>query len=124
MMMRECLLEYGLFVVGPCCTLNETVTAASGEFDCAILDLNLGGELVYPVARVLAERGVPFAFVTGYGRESIANQFSDVPILQKPITRESLENCLREMLEPRSSAPAAKRSKDESAHGSPSALSA
>jgi CheY-like chemotaxis protein len=98
MMMREFLLEYGLFVVGPCCTAGEALAAAGSDFDCAILDLNLGGESVYPVATALAERKVPFAFVTGYGRESLDGRFADVPILQKPITRENLESCLRDML--------------------------
>jgi PAS domain S-box-containing protein len=101
MMMREFLLEYGVFVVGPCCTLSETLAAANTEFDCAILDLNLGGESVYSVASALAERNVPFAFVTGYGRESLDGRFENVPILQKPITRESLEICLRDMLQQR-----------------------
>jgi PAS domain S-box-containing protein len=101
MMMREFLIEYGVFVVGPCCTLSETLAAANTEFDCAILDLNLGGESVYSVASALAERNVPFAFVTGYGRESLDGRFENVPILQKPITRESLEICLRDMLQQR-----------------------
>ncbi len=98
MMMREFLLEYGVFVVGPCCTLSETLAAAMGEFDCAILDLNLGGETVYPVASMLAKRNIPFAFVTGYGRESIDRQFAVAPIMQKPITRDSLGKYLAEML--------------------------
>ena len=105
MMMREFLVEYGLFVVGPCCTVDGNAGGGGSEteFDCAILDLNLGGESVYPVASMLAERNVPFAFVTGYGRESLDGRFENVPILQKPITRESLETCLDELLgsEPR-----------------------
>jgi CheY-like chemotaxis protein len=98
MMMRDILLDYGLFVVGPCCTVSEALAAAAGEFDCAILDLNLGGEPVYPVAMALAERKVPFAFVTGYGRESIDSRFDGAPILQKPVVREGLEQFLREVL--------------------------
>lgn len=94
MMMREFLVEYGLFVVGPCCSLKETEAAAADRFDCAILDLNLGGDSAYPVADVLIARGVPIAFVTGYGRESVDERFRDVPILQKPITRENLVSCL------------------------------
>lgn len=100
MMMREFLVDYGLFVVGPCCTVNEALGASAAEFDCAILDLNLGGESIYPVASKLGERNIPFAFVTGYGRESIDSRFVDAPILQKPVTREGLENCLRGMLAP------------------------
>ena len=98
MMMREFLLDLGLFVVGPCCTSSEALAAAESEFDCAILDLNLGGESAYPVASLLARRKIAFAFVTGYGRESVDARFANVPILQKPITRESLENCLRGLL--------------------------
>jgi len=98
MMMREILSEHGLFAIGPCCSVGEALAAARGEFDCAILDLNLGGESVYPVAASLVERNVPFAFVTGYGRESIDAKFSHVPVLQKPITRESLESYLRATL--------------------------
>lgn len=97
-MMRELLSEYGMFVVGPCCSLKEALAEASAEFDAAFLDLNLGGELVYPVAASLAERGIPFVFVTGYGRESIDQGFEQVPILQKPVTRENLEKQLAGML--------------------------
>lgn len=98
MMMRGFLLELGLFVVGPCCTVKEALAAAAGEFDCAILDLNLGGEMVYPVASLLAERNVPFAFATGYGHESVDRRFENVAILQKPITREGLEGYLSNTL--------------------------
>ena len=103
MMMREILSEHGLFAVGPCCTVAEALAASGGEFDCAILDLNLGGDSVYPVAASLVERNIPFAFVTGYGRESIDSKFAQVPVLQKPITREGLEGYLRATLgsEPR-----------------------
>jgi PAS domain S-box-containing protein len=101
MMMREFLVDYGLFVVGPCCSLKETTAAAVDKFDCAILDLNLRGESVYPVADVLTARGVPIAFVTGYGRESVDARFCDVPVLQKPITRRNMEDCLRDLLDSR-----------------------
>jgi two-component sensor histidine kinase/DNA-binding response OmpR family regulator len=105
MMMRDILLDYGLFVVGPCCSLGEAMAAAAaGSFDCAILDLNLGGESVYPVASALRTAGVPFAFVTGYGRESIDERFAEVPILQKPIERTRLEIYLDETLGARVSA--------------------
>ena len=56
------------------------------------LDINLNGELVYPVAAALVERGVPIVFVTGYGAESIDRQFSQIPVLQKPIERQVLES--------------------------------
>ena len=98
MMMREILSEHGLFVVGPCCSVAEALAAAAGDFDCAILDLNLSGEPVYPVAASLVDRSIPFAFATGYGRESVDAKFAHVPVLQKPITREGLESYLRATL--------------------------
>jgi len=121
MMMREFLLDYGLFVIGPCCTVNEALAAAAADFDCAILDLNLGGESIYPIASMLGERNVPFAFVTGYGRESIDGRFASTPVLQKPITRESLEGCLRDMLAPQAMAAGARV---QNASNPPSALTA
>jgi len=93
MMMRDILLELGLSVAGPFCTPAEAVAAARDDgVDAAILDVNLGGELIYPVADTLAARGVPFVFVTGYGAESIDGRFAHVPILQKPIERQVLQH--------------------------------
>lgn len=98
MMMRELLTDRGLFVVGPCCSLSEAMVVAADNVDCAILDVHLGGEYVYPVASMLRELNVPFAFVSGYGRESIDARFQDVFILQKPVTREGLERYLANVL--------------------------
>jgi PAS domain S-box-containing protein len=106
MMMRDLLVEYGLFVIGPCCSLKEAAAAVDEKLDGAVLDLNLGNEPVYPVADALAARGVPVVFVTGYGRESIDVRFRDFPILQKPVRREDLESCLRDLLQPRTMATA------------------
>src|SRR5436189_5105603 len=52
--------------------------------DLAVLDVNLGGELVYPVAERLRASGVPFVFTTGYGASGIAAEWKGAPILQKP----------------------------------------
>jgi PAS domain S-box-containing protein len=98
MMMRELLTEHGLFVVGPCCSVREALAATGDDLDCAILDVHLGAEYVYPVASALQTLNVPFAFVSGYGRESIDSKFQDVYILQKPVTREGLERYLARVL--------------------------
>jgi PAS domain S-box-containing protein len=93
MMMRDILLELGLSVAGPFCTPAEAFAAARDDgVDAAILDVNIGGELIYPVADTLAARGVPFVFVTGYGAESIDGRYAHVPILQKPIERQVLQH--------------------------------
>ena len=92
MMMKDTLTELGFQVVGPYSTMKAATAAANSEhFDGAILDVNLAGELVYPLADVVARRNVPFVFVTGYGADGIDRRYSDVPILQKPIERQKLE---------------------------------
>ena len=67
---------------------------AGGEADGALLDVNLGGEAVWPVADALAARGVRFAFTTGYGQLS-EPRFRQAPLLGKPIKGERLKEVLR-----------------------------
>jgi CheY-like chemotaxis protein len=67
-----------------------------GDADVALLDVNLGGEAVFPVADALKARGVPYAFSTGYG-EGHDPRFSEAPLLGKPILAERLEQVLRDL---------------------------
>jgi PAS domain S-box-containing protein len=92
MMMRDMLTELGFTVVGPFSRLAEAMIAAvHEEIDAGIIDVNLGGEFVYPVADVLVARQIPFVFVTGYGVESIDSRFGYVPIVKKPVQRQALQ---------------------------------
>jgi CheY-like chemotaxis protein len=92
MMIQEFLREYGRAVVGPISTASEAlVTAQAGDFDGAILDINLGDGMAYPVAEILSARGVPFVFLTGYEADTVDERFSQVPVLQKPIERQMLQ---------------------------------
>jgi PAS domain S-box-containing protein len=92
MMIQDSLGEFGFQVIGPISTASDALAAArDSHFDAAVLDINLGDGLVYTVAEILAKRGVPFVFVTGYDAESIDGRFSGVPILQKPIERDALQ---------------------------------
>ena len=92
MVVAESLTELGYSVVGPYSRASAAMAAIKeDEIDVAILDVNLGGELVYPLAEALTMRAVPFIFVTGYGAESIDRRFANVPILQKPIERQTLQ---------------------------------
>jgi PAS domain S-box-containing protein len=91
-MIQECMTELGFQIVGPVCTASDALAAAKdGDFDAAILDINLGDGLVYQVAEILAQRHVPFVFVTGYDAESVDSRFRDIPVLQKPVEREMLQ---------------------------------
>ena len=91
-MIQECMTELGFQIVGPVCTAFDALQAAKdGDFDAAILDINLGDGMVYQVAEILARRHVPFAFVTGYDADSVDSRFRDIPVLQKPVEREMLQ---------------------------------
>jgi two-component sensor histidine kinase/CheY-like chemotaxis protein len=91
MMMDQTLRELDLDVVGPFGTVHEALEAIEQEsVDAGILDINLGGEMAYPIARALQARKVPFVFMTGYGAETIAASFSGMRIFQKPLEREML----------------------------------
>jgi PAS domain S-box-containing protein len=92
MVLGDHLTELGFSVVGPHSRVADAIAAIKGEdIDAAVLDVNLGGELVYPVADLLATRGVPFIFVTGYGLESIDRRFANIHVLQKPVERDMLQ---------------------------------
>ena len=93
LVLADHLTEFGLSVVGPCASVAEATAAVeANDLDAAILDVNLGKELVYPVAELLAQRGVPFVFVTGYGPESIDTRFAHAAVLEKPVERDFLQN--------------------------------
>ena len=66
--------------------------------DLAVLDVNLRGEMVMPVAETLAAAHVPFAFATGYGRQGILADWSAYPLVQKPFGMTELEAALKEAL--------------------------
>ena len=92
MMIQECLTECGHSVIGPINRAADALSAAKdGDFDAAILDINLGDGMAYPIAEILAARGVPFVFLTGYDADTVDSRFGEVPILQKPIERQMLE---------------------------------
>ena len=57
-----------------------------GRIDAAILDVNLDGESVYPVADALRERGIPFVFSSGHAREALPDRFRDMPLVDKLVT--------------------------------------
>ncbi len=80
------LRQRGAEVLGPVGTVEEASRIVSGgELDCAILDMNLRGDMAYPVADRLAEAGIPFVIATGYNSASLPDRFSDVPRVEKPV---------------------------------------
>ncbi len=97
MLIEDMLCDLGCVVSGVAGTLSRGMALATDEdlaIDGAILDINLGGEKVYPVAEALAARHVPFIFSTGYGGVGVDKAFAHVPILAKPYDQEMLEQKL------------------------------
>jgi len=91
MAMSELVAELGMTVIGPFGNLGQAIAALKdNSVSAALLDINLAGELVYPLADRLMADKVPFAFVTGYGSESIDRRYANVRVLQKPIKRDAL----------------------------------
>src|SRR5215472_1043165 len=93
MMMKNALTDLGLAVMGPFVTVRDAMRALDNSpVDFAILDVNLGGEWVYPVADRLAKGGIPFVFVTGYGVDGLDGRFAHTPVFEKPIEPHVLES--------------------------------
>ena len=86
MMLADMLSAFGHKVDGPYSRFSDAMLAAkTSNLQAGILDVNLGGEKTYAVADILTDRKIPFAFVTGYGPDSIVSAFYHAPVLQKPI---------------------------------------
>jgi CheY-like chemotaxis protein len=99
MLLEDMLADLGYDVAAAVGTIAEaSELAAKGEFAAAILDVNLDGQEVYPVAQILAERGLPFVFVTGYGERNLPASYRDRPALQKPFQAEQLKAALDQIL--------------------------
>jgi len=91
----EALIELGIEPVGPASTLEQALAlaATANSLDAAVLDINLGGRLAVPVADVLAGRGVPMVFASGYGslpRDSLPDRHQSTPLLMKPVAAEAI----------------------------------
>jgi CheY-like chemotaxis protein len=99
MLLEDMLDDLGYAVTAAVGSLPEaSALAKSQDFDAAILDVNLDGQEVFPVADIVAERGLPFVFVTGYGGSGLPTQYRSRPTLQKPFQIEELNKTLSAVL--------------------------
>ena len=98
--LEDVLADLGCEVVAQAMRLDQALATASelGPVDVAILDVNIGGKPVFPVAEILKERGVPLVFATGYGREGLPPEWQDHAVIVKPYSLEDIERALTPLL--------------------------
>jgi len=100
-LIQDILEMAGCVVSGPIPRLTEAVDAAKVDAcDAAVLDVNLGGNRVFPVAEVLSHRHIPFIFVTGYGGGNLPEEHHSRPTLRKPFRNDELLNAISALINP------------------------
>lgn len=98
--LKETLTTSGAEVIGPLPSIEEALTTIQRDLsiDAAILDVNLRGEMIFPVADELRARGVPFTFVTGYNEWALPERFAQTPRLEKPVKGRQVHTALLTLL--------------------------
>ena len=99
MMVADMLEELGYTVAAESGEIDEAIRLAeSTEFDLAILDVNVNGKFISPVAEVIKARNRPFIFATGYGMQGLPEEYRGQPALQKPFQMETLARMIENTL--------------------------
>jgi len=101
--MQTLLEEQGATVLGPSASLEEarnTIAANMGSIDVAVLDVNLGGQFVFPIAAQLRREGIPLMFATAYADDErlFPEELKDAPRLAKPVLPNALIGHLKRLL--------------------------
>jgi DNA-binding response OmpR family regulator len=98
LLVQRTLEDAGATVVGPFPTLRRALDAVDAQKpDCAVLDVNLDIESVYPLADRLREGSVPFVLASGYDEEQLPERFADCPRLAKPYDIDKLASAVRRL---------------------------
>lgn len=107
LLLEDMVSDLGGEVIGPVAKFEQAMTMAlDADFDLAILDINLDGLVVYPIADVLRYYGIPFVFVTGYDSSVIPERYQHDCVLSKPFSPQSFSGVLGELFTGSSLAPA------------------
>ncbi len=94
----ETIEQWGGQVAGPVGRLSQAfVLLESNGLDGAVLDVSLDGDTSYPLADALAEKGIPFLFMTGYGSATLPERFAEKPRLTKPFSDLAAERLFQEV---------------------------
>ncbi|HAO40942.1 MAG: CheY-like chemotaxis protein [Afipia broomeae] len=99
MMVADMLEELGYTIAAEAGDIDEGVRLVQAtDFDIAILDVNVNGKVITPVAEAVQMSGKPFVFATGYGAQGLPEKFRDRPTLQKPFQIETLARTIETVL--------------------------
>jgi CheY-like chemotaxis protein len=94
-LIEDMLAELGCAVIDAVSSVGRGLErAAETEAQVAVLDVNLRGKTIFPVAKILRDRGIPIVFSTGYGAEGLEAEWKACPVIQKPFAVEGLEAVL------------------------------
>ncbi len=97
--LEEMLQGLGWEVVGPTGNMGTALELAAGEaLDAAVIDINIRGGKVYPVARALAARDIPVLLASGYADRRLPPDLADRPCVEKPYNKAVIEQRLEEMM--------------------------
>lgn len=96
MLLETILEDMGCTPVGPASSVDEGLAMATDapDLDAALLDVNVAGRQVFPVAAALKARGVPFVFSTGYGEGGLPEEWRGQATVQKPFTEAAIRQAL------------------------------
>lgn len=101
MMLEEALAELGHSVSASCAEFDDALRVAhAGEFDAAIVDINLRGRASFEVAQAVAARGIPVCFASGHGAGDIPPDYAAFRVLAKPYTLHEVERLLAQLAQP------------------------
>ncbi len=99
MLFEDILSDLDCEIVGPALNIRQaTDLANSAEIDVAVLDVNLAGDPIFPVAEILAARGVPMVFSSGYGSTGLPDRWQNQATLPKPFTSRQVEDVLQKLV--------------------------
>lgn len=100
MQLEDMLFDLGCDVVGIAMRLARAheMLDSGLEVQVAILDVNIGGEKIYPIAERFRKVGVPIVFATGYGRSGVEEEWQGCTILQKPYTTQQIETSILSLI--------------------------
>ena len=96
MLLETILEDMGCIPVGPAASVEDGLVMANDaeSLDAALLDVNVAGRQVFPIAEALKTRGVPFVFSTGYGESGLPDAWRGHPTVQKPFTESAIRAAL------------------------------